>query len=305
MNFARALIRDLVDKRLWPIAAVLVVALVALPLILSRGGESTADDAPPAARAPADADAAKVAAVQLAGPPSVRSRPGAARNPFRRPPVAATETTAAAPVAAPAAAPDAAVPADVPTGATETTPTTTTPSTGDADTEDAPVSATYQRTEIRFGERLGTSHAISRLTPLPGSANPVLIYLGVSSGGANFLLGAGTTAAASGDGKCVDSRCRIISLQQGESLVVDATPGEGSARRFSLDVTSIDEVDASADYAEKMHARVHPDGRGTLTAMLRNRTAATAIGAIRFDAETGLLVPAASKAGSKADKVTG
>jgi len=421
MNFVRALIRDLVDKRLWPIAVVLVAALVALPLILSSGGESTADDAPPAASAPADADAAKVAAVQLAGPPSVRSRPGAGRNPFRRPPVAATETTADAPAAAPAAPADS--PAGAGAGATETTPTTTTPSTGggsttqtptnridttkaidvrfgkpgslrrnsslkpgadlpsgtaaviryagvvaktrrarfvavnetvgktdgdatcyrkndqcyaldmqagdrqsfvisgvryeieilavplagagDADTEDAPAAATYRRTEIRFGERLGTSHAISRLTPLPGSTNPVLIYLGVSAAGANFMLGAGTTAAASGEGKCVDSRCRIISLQQGESLVVDATPGEGSARRFSLEVTSIDKVDASADYAKKMHARVHPDGRSALTVMLRNRTAATAIGAIRYDTTTGLLVPAASKAGSKANKVGG
>ncbi|MGH2942678.1 MAG: hypothetical protein ACRDLN_07900, partial [Solirubrobacteraceae bacterium] len=42
MNFARALIRELVDKRLWPVAAVLVVALVAVPVVLSRGGESAA-----------------------------------------------------------------------------------------------------------------------------------------------------------------------------------------------------------------------------------------------------------------------
>jgi hypothetical protein len=419
MNFARSLIRDLVDKRLWPIAIVLVAALVAVPLMLSGGGDSPAGDAPPAARAPAGTDAAKVAAVKVAGPPSVRSRPGDVRNPFRRPPIAATETTAAAPADAPAAAP-----ADVPAASvTATTPTTTTPANGDASTtqtptnridttktidvrfgkagslrrvaslkpgtdlpsgtagvvryagvvaetrrarfvavgetlgktdgdatcyrrngacyaldmragdkqgfviagvryeieilavppagagdsatEAAPVSASYRRTEVRFGARLGASHAISRLTPLPGSANPALIYLGVSAKGATFLLGAGTTAAASGDGRCVDSYCRIITLRQGESLVVDATQGEGEARRFSLAVTSIDEVDASADYAKKMHARVHPDGRNALSAMLRNRTAAAAIGAIRYDAETGLLVPAGSRAGSEADKVAG
>jgi hypothetical protein len=422
MNFARALIRDLVDKRLWPIAIVLVAALVAVPLLLSGGGDSTADDPSLVARAPADADAdaAKVAAVELAGPPSVRSRPGDVRNPFRRPPVAQTTTET------PAAAPADAAPADAPaaSGVTGTTTgTTTTPSNGngsttqtptnridttktidvrfgkpgslrriaslksgtdlpsgtagvvryagvvaktrrarfvavnetvgktdgdatcyrkdgacyaldmqagdkqsfviagvsyeieilavplagagDADSQDVPVSASYQRTEVRFGERLGTSHSISRLTPVPGSADPALIYLGVSAKGATFLLGSGTNATASGEGECVDSRCRIIALKQGESMVVDATQGEGKARRISVAVTSIDEVDASADYAKKMHARVHPDGREALTAMLRDRTAATAIGAIRYDAETGLLVPAASKAGSKADKVSG
>jgi hypothetical protein len=319
MNFARALIRDLVDKRLWPIAVVLVAALVAVPLLLSGGGDGAADDAPLAARAPADADAAKVAAVKLAGPPSGRSRPGDVRNPFRRPPVASTETTADAPAAAPAAEP-ADAPADAPaaSGATGTTTTTTTPSTGtttttttpstaagDADTEDAPVGGSYRRTEIRFGERLGASHAISRLTPVPGPGDPALIYLGVSAKGATFLLGSGTTATASGEGQCVDSHCRIIALKQGESMVVYATQGEGKARRLSLAVTSIDKIDASADYAKKMHARVHPDGREALTEMLGDRTAATAIGAIRYDTETGLLVPAASKAGSRADKVTG
>jgi len=60
MTFARNLIRDLVERRLWPLALLLVVAIVAIPLAFAGGdGASTGDDA--LALAPAATPADKLA----------------------------------------------------------------------------------------------------------------------------------------------------------------------------------------------------------------------------------------------------
>ena len=53
MNHLRTLVRDLVERRLWPVALALVIALVAVPVVLGRGGEQTPA---PIAAAPATGD---------------------------------------------------------------------------------------------------------------------------------------------------------------------------------------------------------------------------------------------------------
>jgi len=52
--FFRSVVDDLVEKRLWPVAAVLGIALIGIPLLLSKpAGEEPA--AAPATAAPASA----------------------------------------------------------------------------------------------------------------------------------------------------------------------------------------------------------------------------------------------------------
>jgi hypothetical protein len=402
MSFARVLIRELVDKRLWPIAVVLVVALLAVPVVLSRGGGAPAsDDAPPVAHASADAGATKVAAVKITGPPSVRSRPGQVRDPFRRTPVkleTATTPSAAAPAVTgggTASPPSAAAPDGTTSGERiDTTKTidvrfgkpdnlrrmprlkagtelpggegavvryagvvagterarfvsvvSTGATTGDAtcykekdacvafdmragdkqtfivdgityeieivavgetaagkaDTPAAEVTSSYYRTKVRFaaGANQPATRPLSRLTPLPGPSDRALIYLGESSKGAAFLLGSGVTAT--GDGDCLDGGCRIVALQRGDSTRVDVTPGDGTPRRYTLEVVTIEKVSASATLAKRERARVNPHGPYALHAMLEDPQAATAFGMFAYDSGTGMLEPHTSKV----TKVTG
>jgi hypothetical protein len=405
MNFARALIRELVDKRLWPIAVVLLVALLAVPVMLGRGGDDPAsDDAPPVADASADAGATKVPAVTITGPPSVRSRPGQVRDPFRRTPVklqTATTPSSAAPAGGGTAAPSAAAPA-MPTDRIDTTKTidvrfgkadnlrrmprlkagTELPAGqnavvryagvvagtqqarfvavdgvigktagdarcygkdggcnafdmkagdkqtfivdgvnyeieivsvpqgtgGNADTPDttdavqAKVSYSYYRTTVRFaaGSNRDAARSLSRLTPLPGPSDHALIYIGATSRGAAFLLGSGVTAT--GEGECLVVSCRIVALERGESTLVDVSPADdGAPRRYTLEVVTVEKVDASATVARRMRARVNPHGRYALHAMLEDPQAATAFGLFAYDAGTGMLEPHPSKV----TKVTG
>jgi hypothetical protein len=60
MSGARGLLRELIERRLWPVAVLLLVAAVAVPMYLGR---STAQDAAvaPVATAQPDATASKAA----------------------------------------------------------------------------------------------------------------------------------------------------------------------------------------------------------------------------------------------------
>ena len=81
---------DLVEKRLWPVAVALVLALVAIPLLLNRGGGT--EKAPPAPAAPAatsqvagaDGSVAEETLQQQPVTTKPKSRPGEVRNPFAR-----------------------------------------------------------------------------------------------------------------------------------------------------------------------------------------------------------------------------
>ncbi|MEA2224295.1 MAG: hypothetical protein QOH83_2671 [Solirubrobacteraceae bacterium] len=203
MNFARALIRELVDKRLWPIAVVLLVALLAVPVMLSRGDDDPAsDDAPPVADASAGAGATKVPAVTITGPPSVRSRPGQVRDPFRRTPVklaTATTPSSAASAGGGTAAPSAAAP-DMPTDRVDTTKTI----------------------DVRFGkaDNLRRMPHLEAGTELPAGQNGVVRYAGVVAGTqqARFVAVDGVIGKTDGDAKCYgkDGGCNVFDMKAGD-----------------------------------------------------------------------------------------
>ena len=85
MSFLRNLLADLVEKRLWPVAAALVAALVAVPIMLGGGGGDASTAAPAAgagAVAPPAADAPGRAQVALETSPASDGHDGRSRDPF-------------------------------------------------------------------------------------------------------------------------------------------------------------------------------------------------------------------------------
>ena len=112
MPFLRNVLKDLVDKRLWPVAALLVAALVAVPVVLGRSG----DDATTTAALPATGAGTSTnenASVTLeTTPDDTRHDGGQLRDPFHAPKVtvkkvtnasATTDTGAPSAVSTPAA----------------------------------------------------------------------------------------------------------------------------------------------------------------------------------------------------------
>lgn len=294
MTFARNLIRDLVAKRLWPLALLLLAAIVAIPLAFGGGGAaSPPNDVPAVAPTPAAAPAA--VPIELVGPASVRSRGGKLVDPFRRAPaksdVAPTTNSSSGGGASNG-------------DATSTPGNTGRPASPPVQSHDpTPGSRSVYRTTVNWspGEP-PQKRRIARLTPLGAVVNPALLYLGVAPDGKHAIFLLGPDATFRGDAGCLDAKCRIIALRGGQSQIVDLKPEGGEPRRFELDVVSVKRDDlTSASNAAKSRAKEHPDGRDVLRSLIRHRPTADVIGGYAYDTDRGVLI----RTGDEPAKETG
>jgi len=306
--------RFLLQRRLLPVAILLIAAAVAVPRLLAS--EPTAAPGPPAAAVKSDR-AAVLATEPIVAPAADSDRSGrrrvlgSAKNPFQ-PQVTPTPTPGPAkvPKAETAPAPAATDPGGTSVGGSPAAPTTpVTPVT--------PVTPAkkYELNEItvRFGPSDGTRPPrkdVKRLGALPSAAEPVLIYLGVLADKktAVFLLDSGIIAQ--GDGTCRPSRttCETIHIKAGETEFFDvpaadngapAEPqsGEGesapSGAQYQLDVIKIrTKVTTSAKQASKRLARVSKSGQK----IVRARIAGDGPLRYRYDKRSGRLDKLSRKA---------
>jgi len=274
--------RFLLQRRLWPVAVLLVAAAVAVPTLLAA--EPAVEPVPPAAAVKSDR-ASVLATEPIVVPAADADRSGRRRvlgsrkNPFK-PQVTPTPepTPAAAPTTEPApSAPD-------PGGTSVGGSPAAGPTAPVAPTPKAPTRK-YELNELTV--RFGPSDAerpprkdVKRLQALPSSEEPVLIYLGVLKDKKTvvFLLDSGVVAE--GDGTCRPSRtsCETIHIKEGETEFFDVaaedagdgtTPDTGSGAQYQLDVLKIREkVTTSARKAKKSLARVSKSGRKILKARI-------------------------------------
>lgn len=98
ISHVRNLVQDLVERRLWPVALLLAVALAAVPVVLGRGGGDAASTAAlPAAPITRGTGTAEKAQITIdTSVPAVRDRAGRLRNPFKAPASATPKITATA-----------------------------------------------------------------------------------------------------------------------------------------------------------------------------------------------------------------
>lgn len=298
--------RDLVDRKLWPVAALLLVALVALPILIG-GGSSTDSSATPVAPTAAAADAPGAGLITVADPAAggKETRPGQVRDPFYDPPEPAAPGAASAPgpaASAPSPGGSAAAPKGGNSPATATPPAQVTPPQTTPVQPAKPARSVHYRTVARwYSADAGKARPLARLTPLGGSAAPLALYLGVTkskSSYAVFLLAPGATSE--GDAECEQADCRVIGLEAGQSQIVTMpSPDGGEARRYRLEVVSVKAVTTDADAAAEMRAKVHSDGRDAMRTMWQHRPTAEALQPIRYDRDLGLLFKTAAEKASK------
>jgi hypothetical protein len=275
MNLFADTWRQLVRRRLWPVAALLLAGLVAVPFVLAKDPEPVAAPPPRAAEETTAAEAAAtgdpVVALAEEGDRSRRRRVlGARKDPF-----------------APAPVPKARKSDDPPqTGDQPTLPEPELPpvdSGGGVPTDPGgydfpPVEPPAVPTEkkktyppdsliVRFGDAEGGElqrQTVEKLAGLPSETEadtqPVLVYTGLSKDGksATFLVDA--LAEATGDGECKPhpSNCETIHLRKGETEffdVKDPVTGDVVAQ-YQLDLVDINHKKASAASARKAHKAV-------------------------------------------------
>jgi hypothetical protein len=313
MSIVNNLISDLREKRLWPVAAALVVALVAVPMLLSTS--TTPTPATPAViGAAVTAPGSAVPAVSLSTSAQVSRLTGKARDPF-------------APQVVPAAA---LVPSGSPsisstggtsagsTGATGSTSatgqagstsaagsTTSTASTGSSGGGSAPseiVPTTPPKPPVTGLSPTQSYHVavaitnasggfdtidpLERLTLLPNQHQPLLIELGVLQGGHRVLFVVQPGTVVSGPGTCTPGTidCEILSLAQGQTETVSAPGATAPAAEFVVTEIAADQQ-ASAAAASRIRRTESAVGRDLL-----NKSTRSALSLFRYEPSVGAVV---------------
>jgi hypothetical protein len=254
--------QDLRAKRLWPVAAVLAVALVAVPLVLSKSSE-----APPPAAAPAESartapdpkDLKALATVKLdedamergstlnTFDPSDPFRPPKAIAKRSRPDSGSPSTvTSEAPAAGDATG-------SAGSGDTGSTGGGSVPSTGGGDTGSTGGGGTggggtttapqYRyMVDATFSVNGHKRHfkGLERLDMLPNEASPLLLFLGVTEGAGNAVFLVDSSLDAEGEGKCKPKPSKCAFLYIGAGSEHQFTNAEGDS--YTLRIGEIRKV---------------------------------------------------------------
>jgi hypothetical protein len=268
----RALRKDLLDRRLWPLVALLVAAVVAVPVLALKHASASPlpAGALPGPTAAAEAGAASGAAAAKRPTGSF----GTVHDPFASGAAPSTSAAAAAPsstttASAPASAVTAATPTSVspaPVAGSPTPATSTDPSrsgsnsasnrpSGAATTSPDPVKPdhpsvsadTQPRTiyavDVRFGADANAPvrRDIARLATLPSASRPVAMYLGVLAGGKQAVFELNSKVQHAGPGVCRPSIkvCSAILLRAGQTETLKMPVAGGAQRQFMVRVVDI------------------------------------------------------------------
>lgn len=281
----RQIARDLVEKKLWPIAAVLLAALVAVPVLI--GGSSSDAPAPaPVAAAPSEPGSGASTSLVTVTEQIVTGRDdreGKIDDPIYDPPEPPPAESSSG-----AGSADATSATTAGGSPSSEQPAETTPAAPAAPA----IAPVYYRTVVRWSQS-GDAKArpISRLTPLGGLIDTAALYLGVTKSNATyavFLLG--VNATSEGEAVCEGEGCRVILLKSGQTQLVTVQPPDGSeARQYELSVVSAKSVETDAATARTKRTTVHPDGRDVMREMWMNPATAEALRPIQYDRDSGLL----------------
>ena len=244
---------DLREKRLWPVAAVLLLAVIAVPLFVIK---PAAEPAPSGAQpAPPQAQGTPAVAV-LDDAASESSKLGVfgKKDPFRPPGAAlapsTSESTASAPAGA-SALPSTGGSADGSGGSsTQAAPGGSSPAAPGAAPRPLRVSprqvAYTYAADVTF-TRNGRSRRIrrlDRLDMLPSQESPLLIFLGVTSDGDHAVFLVDSTLDAEGEGRCSPKASECATLSIGAGAEHGFTDPDDNA--FSLRINEIRKLRVSS-----------------------------------------------------------
>jgi len=295
----------LLQRRLLPVAILLLAALAAIPFLLAKDPEPVAPVPAPSADKSLEANAATaepvVSLVQDGERTQRRRVLGARKNPFEpaaAPKAKESDTTDAVAEAAPepTGGAEADKPADsgtAPSGPTDTSltgpGTTTPPAPAPGTTEPKPKYELYSLT-VRFGDAESDSLTklnLPRLKPLPSAEEPVLVYLGPGKGAKTAVFMVDEGVVAQGDAVCKPSprNCETLHMRPGDTEFLDVTDESGDvSAQYQLDLLKI-RTSTTADAAKAAAARAKLSKAGRQA--LRVRQASLGPLRYRYDTKSG------------------
>jgi hypothetical protein len=292
----------LLQRKLLPLAILLLAAIVAIPFFLSKDPEplAAAPAAPVAAAGSSEDSIAKpvVSKVDANATAERRRVLGYEKNPFE--PAAAPKAEKSdeepAPVAvAPTGGANTEKPAEsggapAPSGGSSAPASPVAPAAPTTPAEPQEKQEMYSVT-VRFGDSESDSldtTVLPRLKPLPSASDPVLVYLGPGDGGKTAVFVLDESLEPQGDGVCRPSpaNCETLHMRAGETTFLDVLDDEGEVTaQYQLDVVKIKTRKASPTKIGAARARASKAGLSVLKA----REAAVGPLRYRYEAKSGLV----------------
>jgi hypothetical protein len=301
-EFLTSLKADLLDRRLLPFVALVVIGVVGAVAYVVFGGSST-----PATQTPTlgISHVAKGIAVSAAGvnplPPAAETtsgasaqRQGSARDPFKLLPGAAkTASTAPASVKG-AKSTKPATPttgANVGTGPTPKVvnkPTTPAPS--------KPKTQTVYHVSVLFGAlptvvppqgvQLTPYNDLKLLTSLPSAKQPLIVFRGVTAAGKSATFTVVGEAILRGAATCLPSpaQCQEINLKPGQVEQLEYLAPTGQAINYELRIVGIGSTKASSAQVMSIRRGQSNAGREVL-----RRAGLLAVPGLRYSSQFGVL----------------
>jgi|SRR5919112_930378 hypothetical protein len=274
---------DLREKRLAPVAVVLLAGLVAVPIVLAK----PAADPGPAPVAPATSSAQEESQAEAALAKVKLGEDEAGKgstlgvfdpdNPFSPPKGTIKSDDVTAGTAGPGdtgtpaggTGPDTGTPGDTGSGGVGTLPgtggTPTTPGTGGGGTTTTETTVYKYVVDITFevNGRARRIKGLEKLDMLPNDSSPLLIFMGVTSKGSDAVFLVDSTLEAAGEGRCKPSpsECAFAYIGAGSEYVF--TEDDGDTYMVKVDEIRKVKVDANASSAKgaKARASVGPQRR--------------------------------------------
>jgi len=260
--------QDLQAKRLAPVAVLLVLALIAVPVVLSKPAKTTAPPPVHAARsAPDPKDLKALASVKLANADERGSSLDTfdPSDPFR-PPKSVTNKKEAADTNAPSS-----VAGNTSGGSTSgdssgggdtgSTGGNTGGNTGGTGGGDQTQTVQYRYVvDVTFITNGHARHikGLERLQMLPSENSPLLLFLGVTPKAGNAVFLVDSTLDAAGEGRCKPKASECAFLYIGAGSEHAFTNDDGDSYRIRIDEIRKVRVgaSASASRAKRAHAAV-------------------------------------------------
>jgi hypothetical protein len=235
MNAVTTIWRQLVRNKLWPVAVLLLAALVAVPVLLAREPAVPETIAPVTVSTEADDSIAEPIVAKVTAEDRDRRRRvlGVRKDPFRPAPVKEPK-----PVEQP----------DTPDQSQPEAPSTGGTVGGSSEPAEAPVFYEPGTITVRFGDATSNSlqrFAIPKFGPVPDDEFPLLVYMGLTKDGkkAKFLVDA--ALEVDGDGTCKPhpSNCEVIELAVGETEFLDVINPETTDEEVTEEETTEEETE--------------------------------------------------------------
>jgi hypothetical protein len=307
MSSIRSVVTDtwkgLVQRRLWPVALVLLAGMASIPLLLAAESET---EMPTTAREQVAAESTQlasepiVAAASAADRDRVRRVLGKRKDPFK--PTNQPRRRKSEEVAADARSTGDGADRSV-SGAVNPAPVM--PS-GGGGASPGPVPAPTIRSEpsvpaqpkptyadrsitVRWGssdEEELERFNVKRLGALPSADEPVVIYLGLTDRGRTAVFMVDAAVTVDGDGRCRPdpSNCETIELAKGETQFFEVEGENGTVEQYQLDLVRIHRTTTRTASS----AGTRRPGAGRIARAARRSLDDGQLG-LRYDEKTGLL----------------